>query len=106
MRANRIDSNQTEIVAHFREWGCSVLIIADLKNACDLIVSKHGRSIFTELKDGKKPPSARKLTPGEIQFKANTQGIWRLVESIADADKLIAELNSTLTIPMRCDGKY
>ncbi len=24
MRANRVDANQAEIVAHFREWGCSV----------------------------------------------------------------------------------
>ena len=62
MRGNRTDSNQTELVKYFRAWGCSVLIIADLKNCCDLVVSKHGRSIFVEVKDGAKPKSARKLT--------------------------------------------
>jgi len=103
VRANRIDQNQPEIVKQFRDFGCSVLIIADLKNACDLIVSKHGRSIFVELKDGKKPPSARKLTPGETKFKSVTLGIWRLVETEKDAQNVINELNSTLAIPMRWD---
>lgn len=101
MRANRIDSNQTEIVKHFRAWGCSVLIIADLKNACDLIVSKHGRSIFVEIKDGKKQKSARKLTPGEERFKAETLGAWRLCESIKDAESIVNELNSPEAIPLR-----
>ena len=101
MRANRIDSNQPEIVKQFRDWACSVLIIADLKNCCDLIVSKHGRSIFVEIKDGKKPKSARKLTEGEEKFKAETQGAWRLCENEKDAQSIINELNSTLAIPLR-----
>jgi len=89
MRANRIDQNQPEIVKQFRDFGCSVL----------------GRSIFVELKDGKKPPSARKLTPGETKFKSVTLGIWRLVETEKDAQNVINELNSTLAIPMRWDKK-
>jgi len=101
MRANRIDSNQTELVKYFRAWGCSVLIIADLKNCCDLVVSKHGRSIFVEVKDGAKPKSARKLTSGEEMFKEVTLGVWRLCESIKDADKIITELNSPEAIPLR-----
>ncbi len=95
MRACKIDVNQPEIVAHFRKWDCSVLIISSLKECCDIIVSRHGRSIFVEIKDGKKVPSARKLTDGEEKFKAETKGAWRLCESIKDADKIINELNST-----------
>lgn len=101
MRGNRTDSNQTEIVKHFRAWGCSVLIIADLKNCCDVIVAKHGRTIAVELKDGVKPKSARKLTPGEIKFEEGWLGAWRLVQSIKDADNVISELNSPEAIPMR-----
>ena len=103
MRANRIDANQTEIVQHFRDWDCSVLNISSLKNCCDLIVSKHGRSIFIEVKDGKKAKSARKLTEGEEKFKAETLGAWRLVENEKDAQNVINELNSTLAIPLRWD---
>lgn len=98
---NKRDSNHTELVEHFESFGCSVLTIADLANCCDAVISKHGRSIFCEFKDGDKVPSARKLTDGEVKFKTVTLGIWRLVESIADADRVIAELNSAATIPMR-----
>jgi len=101
MRANRTDANQTEIIKHFNDSACSVLNISSLKNCCDIIVSKHGRSIFVEIKDGKKPKSQRKLTDGEIKFKEETQGAWRLVESEKDADKVIAELNSTDPIHFR-----
>jgi len=66
---NKTDGNHTEISKHFESFGCSVLKIADLANCCDIVVSKHGRSIFIEIKDGKKPPSGRKLTPGEAKFK-------------------------------------
>lgn len=99
--ANKTDGNHKEIVKHFRDFGCSVLSIADLANCCDIIVSRSGRSIFIEIKDGKKPPSARKLTDGELKFKAETKGAWRLVESIKDADAVIAELTSTETIYLR-----
>lgn len=95
MRANRIDSNQVEIVEYFRSWGCTVLNISSLKNACDLVVARHGRTIMIEIKDGAKPKSARKLTSGEQKFKEEWAGCWRLCESIKDADKIINELNST-----------
>jgi len=101
MLRNRIDSNQTELIKHFKSFGCSVLNISSLKNCCDAIISLHGRSIFIEIKDGKKVPSARKLTEGELKFKAETLGAWRLVESIKDADKVIAELTSTEIIYTR-----
>ena len=95
MRACKIDSNQPEIVDHFREWGCSVLIISNLKNCCDILVALHGRTIAIEIKDGKKTKSQRELTGGELTFSKEWKGAWRLCESIKDADKIINELNST-----------
>ena len=99
--ANAVDSNQAEIIKYFNSWDCSVLNISALKNCCDIIVSRHARSIFVEIKDGAKCKSARKLTDGEIKFKAETKGCWRLCESIKDADKIINELNSTERIYVR-----
>ena len=99
--ANKRDANHKAMVAYFRKMACSVLDIADLPNCCDLIVSKHGRSIFVEVKDSKKPPSQRKLTEGEIKFKNETQGAWRLCESEKDADAIIAELNNPSAIAFR-----
>ena len=105
MRANKPDGNQSEIIAHFKLFGCTVLNISALKMCCDIIVSNHGRSIFIEIKDGKKPPSQRKLTDGEIKFEAETLGAWRLVESIKDADEVIKELSSVSAIVLRIEGR-
>tara|TARA_R100000655_G_C2964288_1_gene189385 strand:+ start:776 stop:1093 length:318 start_codon:yes stop_codon:yes gene_type:complete len=98
---NKKDANHKELVKIFENAGCSVLDISSLPNCCDVIVSKYGRSIFCEIKDGKKPPSQRKLTDGEIKFMNETQGAWRLVQSEDDAYKFIQELNSFYSLDMR-----
>ena len=87
-RAARIDDNQNEVVECFRSLGWSVLIVSQLKKCCDIFVSKHGRTIAVEIKDGSKPPSKRKLTEGEQEFKDNWQGEYAIVESIDDVVKL------------------
>ena len=92
-RAARVDGNQPAIVAAFRKLGWSVLIISQLKNCCDIIVAKGGVTIAVEIKDGDKPPSARKLSEGEQGFKDSWLGRWELIESINDVielDKLIS----------------
>lgn len=83
-RAARTDDNQTEIVKTFRSLGWYVLIISQLKNCCDLMVSKGGRTVAVEVKDGKKPPSQRKLSTGEDKFKNQWLGEYALIESIDD----------------------
>jgi hypothetical protein len=83
-RAARTDDNQPEVVKEFRRLGWCVLIISQLKNCCDIMVSKGGVTIAIEIKDGSKPPSARKLSAGEQEFKDSWLGRWELVESIDD----------------------
>jgi hypothetical protein len=61
----RIDANQPEIVKAFRQLGCEVAITSNLGHGFpDLIVGKPKRQkvVLVEVKDGSKPPSARKLT--------------------------------------------
>ena len=83
-RAAKVDTNQPEIVKEFRRLGWYVLIISQLKNCCDIIVSKKGRTIAIEIKDGEKPPSAQKLSEGELKFKSEWQGEYLLVNCIQD----------------------
>ena len=92
-RAAKVDVNQPAIVAAFRRLGWSVLIISQLKKCCDIFVAKAGVTIAVERKDGDKPPSARKLSEGEQDFKDSWLGQWELIESVDDVielDKLIS----------------
>ncbi|MEO9497674.1 MAG: hypothetical protein ABJG42_24585 [Vibrio splendidus] len=90
-RAARVDDNQKAVVALFRKLGWYVLIVSQLKNCCDIIVSKGGRTVAIEIKDGKKPASARKLSSGEEEFRDNWLGEWRLVETDNDVMKINEE---------------
>jgi len=87
-RAAKVDANQPDIVKAFRDLGWYVLIISQLKNCCDIMVSKKGRTIAIEIKDGRKPPSQQKLTEGELKFKDEWQGEYALITSVDDVLKL------------------
>ena len=87
-RAARVDDNQSEIVAAFRKLGWYVLIISQLKNCCDIIVSRNGRTIAVEIKDGSKPKSAQNLSEGELKFKTEWQGEYQLITCIDDLTEL------------------
>lgn len=70
MRARKVDDNQTAIVAALRRAGCRVAITSSLGGGFpDIIVAGRGGVLkMIEIKDGAKPPSARKLTPAEADF--------------------------------------
>ena len=89
-RAAKIDSNQNEIVEALRRCGASVLITSQLKNCFDILVGYNGINYIVEIKDGKKPPSQRKLTQGEIKFRDNWRGgKYYVINSVDDALKMI-----------------
>lgn len=83
-RAAKVDANQPEIVKAFRSLGWYVLIISQLKNCCDIIVSKDGRTIAVEIKDGSKPLCQQKLSKGEVKFRDEWKGEYKLVKSVDD----------------------
>ena len=92
MRNAKVDRNQPEIVKAFRDLGWSVLIISQLKNCADIIVSKKNATIVIEIKDGEKPISAQKLTTGELKFKEMWHGQYKIVNCIAH----VIEINKNL----------
>lgn len=92
-RAAKIDANQPAIVKELRKLGWYVLLVSQLKNCCDIIISKNGRTVAIEIKDGSKPPSARKLSPGEQKFMDEWQGEYALIESIEDIYNKLVDSN-------------
>ena len=92
-RAARTDSNQTEIVAAFRKAGASVKLVHTVKGFVDAVVGINGRNLLIEIKDGSKPPSARKLTGDEGDFHRKWKGTIDIVESVDDVAKVLAKLH-------------
>ena len=88
-RAARIDANQNEIVSQLRQLGYEVLIISQLKNCFDILVGANGKNYAFEIKDGTRPPSQRKLTPGEIKFHNEWKGQINIVFDIHDCLNVI-----------------
>lgn len=65
-RRGRVDANHAAIVKALRQVGASVQSLADIGKGCpDLLVGWRFRTWLFEVKDGSKPPSARKLTADE-----------------------------------------
>lgn len=92
-RAAKVDSNQSEIVAALRKRGAVVLITSQLKNAFDLLVGFNGQLYIVEVKDGNKPPSARKLTSGELKCKEMFESVgvkYHVITSVSEAISLIS----------------
>lgn len=91
----RADSNHKEIVKAFRDMGASVLDTKQLGNgAPDIIVAMNNQTVSVEIKDGKKVPSARKLTPDEIDFHDKWQGWIEIVYSTDDVINLVNRIRT------------
>lgn len=93
-RAARTDANQQEIVHGLRQSGCTVLDLSAVGCGCpDILVGRAGHNWLFEIKDGSKPPSARKLTIPEQAFFAMWRGNVQVVKSL---DEAIDAINQTL----------
>ena len=93
-RARRVDANQSSIIAAARALGCSVWDTSSLGlGGPDLVLgvaTKFGRKNYLiEVKDGAKPPSARKLTTDERKFRDSWRGQYAVVESVEDLRRLL-----------------
>lgn len=100
-RAARTDANHREIVQALRTAGCVVHDTSSVGGGFpDLVVGKPAHAIVTpfgikvvwlmEVKDGSRPPSARKLTPDQERFAAEWSGAWVCVTSVDEALAVVA----------------
>lgn len=87
MRAARTDDNQAAIVKALRTAGATVQSLARIGGGCpDLLVGRRGKTLLLELKDGAKPPSARKLTGDQVVWHRDWRGgPVEVVTSVAEA---------------------
>ena len=89
-RASKVDRNQAEIVAALRAVGASVQPLHAVGQGCpDLAVGFRGAVYFLEVKDGSLPPSARKLTPAQIEWHRDWRGHVAVVLTAEEALRAI-----------------
>lgn len=92
--AAKADANQPEITEAFRKLGCAVFPTHQIgRGFPDIFVRTPGpnpRAFVVEIKDGAKPPSARKLTPAEKLFHDMFSGVVEVVTSVEDVQALVA----------------
>jgi hypothetical protein len=73
-RAAKVDANQEQVVEALRAAGASVQTLAAVgKGVPDLLVGFQGKTLLLEVKDGRKPPSERRLTEDQLKW----HGAWR-----------------------------
>lgn len=85
-RAAKVDDNQGTIVDALRAAGASVHIGSALGQGFpDVICGIAFRTGLFEIKDGAKPPSARKLTPDQEKFRREWKGHYCVVSTVEEA---------------------
>lgn len=95
--ARRQDRNHAEIRAEFKRLGCSWCDTYELGNGRpDGFVGLGGISMGIEIKDGLKPPSARRLTPDEKGFREYWTGGIKTVESKEDCAAVVTIMETWL----------
>lgn len=72
-RAARRDANEDQVVSALQACGAHVETINDA-GRFDLLVWYRGHTLLLEVKDGRKPPSARQLSPAEQKFHERWPG--------------------------------
>ena len=88
-RAARRDDNERDIIKAMRECGAFIKAVND-EGAFDLLVWYNGHTLLLEVKDGSKPPSARRLTDAEQKFHDEWPGNnLYIVKSVQEALDLL-----------------
>ena len=98
--AARTDANHSEIRTALRNVGAYVVDTFTLRNAFDMLVAFRGELYVFEIKDGKKPKSKQKLTPGEQECMQNFEraGVtYHIIKSIDDALQAIGATSTKTT---------
>ena len=85
-RASKVDRNQAEIVAALRAFGATVQPLHSVGKGCpDLLCGFRGTNVLIEVKDGEVVPSARKLTPDQVEWHGGWKGQVVVVKDVAEA---------------------
>ena len=91
MTFKRTDRNHAEIINALRKIpNLSVFSTHEVgKGFPDIVIGYKGINYLIEIKDGNKPPSARKLTDSEVEFHLNWKGQIKIVNNLDEVLNLL-----------------
>jgi hypothetical protein len=93
----RTDHNQPLIVRALRSVGATVQPLHTIGRGCpDLLVGFRGVNFVLEVKNPTQKPSDRRLTPDELAWHEAWGGQKAVVETEAEALKIIGVAHSTM----------
>jgi hypothetical protein len=73
--ARQVDANQAAVVDALRRVGALVQHLHTVGGGCpDLLVGFRGKLLLLEVKDGRKPPSERRLNDAEAEWHRRWAG--------------------------------
>lgn len=81
---SRSDRTQAAIVKELRARYYSVLVVSHLHLGFDIILGWRGKTYLFEIKNHDDPPSKKKLTKNEHEFKDTWRGHLRTVETVEE----------------------
>lgn len=93
-RAARKDDNHNAITAAARAIGAEVFDTHQVPGLLDCIVAYRGRLVWFEIKDGRKPPSERRLTEAEQETIRRLAAVHAPVHVVTDCDQAIRILEA------------
>lgn len=86
-RAHKVDANQAEIIAAFRELGCSVHDCSGVGDGFpDLVVGLVGVNLLVECKT-----ESGVLTPEQVRFMEEWRGVAYVIRSAQEARDLVIQ---------------
>lgn len=93
-RAARTDANQIQVVSALRAAGAKVQDLSSVgQGVPDLLCKYQGAFYLIEVKDGRKPPSQRRLTDDQVKWHEEWKSAFLgVVESPDEALKFIGAI--------------
>jgi hypothetical protein len=86
-RAAKVDANQARIVMALRQAGVAVEPLHAVGGGVPdlLCATRKMGNVLLEVKDGDKPPSARRLTKAQVEWHARWPGPIAVVSTVDEA---------------------
>lgn len=94
MKARRKDANHNEITRTLLQVGAELLETYQLPGALDVFVAYRQKWTLLEIKDGTKPPSARKLTEDEAATVARIARTGAPVHVVTTPDEALKAIGA------------